>query len=128
MPPGDDIADACVALMLERCKQCGGRILVAEVDGEVAGYVTILPKVKSEELQDGSLEYGLISDLVISEPFRGLGLGQLLLEAAESYARACKVRYLRIGVLAGNDIAKNLYTSAGFSPFYTELEKNLSKS
>lgn len=128
MPPGADIADAYIAEMFGRCKECGGRILVAEVDGSVAGYATILPRVKTEQLEDGNLEYGLISDLVVLEKYRQLGLGQKLLEAAELYAKACKVRYLRIGVLAGNPVAEKLYASAGFSPLYTELEKRLVRS
>ena len=128
MPPGANIVDAYISEMFDRCKHCGGRVLVADVDGEVAGYATIIPKVKSEQLEDGDLEYGLISDLVVTEKFRGLGLGQKLLEAAELYARACDVKYLRIGVLAGNQVAENLYASAGFLPLYAELEKELTRS
>jgi len=128
MPPGAAIADAYLAEMFDRCKECGGRILVAEVHGNVAGYATILPKVRSEQIEDGNIEYGLISDLVVLESYRRLGLGKKLLEAAEQYARACKVKYLRIGVLAGNRVARSLYEVAGFSPLYTELEKVLSRS
>lgn len=125
MLPGADIADAYIADMFKRCAQGGGRVLIAEVDGEVAGYATILPKVKSDQLEDGNLEYGLISDLIVSEKYRGLGLGKRLLQAAESYAQACKVKYLRIGVLSGNSFAHEFYESAGFSPLFAELEKKL---
>ena len=128
IPPGAAIADAYIADMFKRCEECGGRILVAEVDGDVAGYATILPKVRSEQLKAGDLEYGLISDLIVLERYRGLGLGQKLLAAAEQYAKACKVRYLRIGVLAGNQVAESLYASSGFSPLYTELEKTITGS
>lgn len=128
MPPGAEIVDAYLVEMFDRCKKCGGRVLVAEVDGNVAGYATILPRVKSEQLEDGDFEYGLISDLVVLESYRGLHLGKKLLEAAEQYARACKVRYLRLGVLSGNRVAENLYAAAGFSPLYVELEKVLTRS
>ncbi len=128
MPPGAEIAEPYLAEMFARCKECGGRVLVAEVGGDVAGYTTILPKVKSEQLEDGDLEYGLISDLVVLEVYRGLGLGKKLLAAAEQYARTCDVKYLRIGVLAGNQAAENLYASAGFSLLYKELEKALTRS
>ncbi len=127
MPAGADIADAYTALMFERCKQCGGRVFVAEIDSEVVGYATILPKVRSEDLVDGDLEYGLISDLVVIEEYRGHGLGRKLLQAAENYARSCRVAWLRIGVLAQNQLPHDLYVSAGFSPRYIELEKKLSK-
>lgn len=128
MPPGAAIIDAYITDMFKRCEDGGGRVLVADIDGEVAGYATILPKVRSEQLEDGDLEYGLISDLVVLEAYRGIGLGQKLLAAAEQYAKACKVRYLRLGVLAGNRVAENLYAAAGFLPLFVELEKDLTKS
>lgn len=128
MPPGAEIAEPYLAEMFRRCKECGGRVLIAEVDGDVAGYATILPRVKSEQPEDGDLEYGLISDLVVLEPYRALGLGRKLLAAAEQYARRCRVRYLRIGVLAANQAADRLYASAGYSELYKELEKELARS
>lgn len=127
MPPGAEIVDAYIDRMLKLCDDSGGRILVAEVDGTVAGYATILPKVKSDEIEDGDLEYGLVSDLVVIEAFRRQGLGRRLLSAAEAYARQCRVRWLRIGVLASNPVPRQLYESAGFSPQYIELEKALTK-
>jgi len=128
MPPGAAIVDTYLPDMFDRCKKSGGRVLIAEVDGDVAGYATVMPKVKSEQIEDGDLEYGLISDLLVLEKYRGSGLGKKLLQASEQYARACKVRYLRIGVLAGNQVAEDLYASAGFSPQYVELEKTLTRS
>ena len=64
MPSGEEIVDFYVPQMLLRCTQCDGVVLVAELNDEVAGYVTILTKVKSEDIEDGDYEYGLISDLV----------------------------------------------------------------
>ena len=128
MPPGVDIVDAYIPQMLERCGKCQGKVLVAEVDGEVVGYVTILTKVRSEGLEDGDIEYGLVVDLVVREKFRRMGLGQKLLEAAETHAKASEVRWLRVGVLAGNQAAKNIYSSMGFSDLYVEFEKDLTSS
>lgn len=128
MPPGVDIAEAYIAEMFDRCAKCGGRVLIAELDGEVIGYATILPRVKSEQIEDGDFEYGLISDLVVKARFRGQGLGRKLLDAAENYARSCRVRYLRIGVLNDNPVAAALYESAEFAPLYVELEKELIRS
>ncbi|MGI9234771.1 MAG: GNAT family N-acetyltransferase, partial [Woeseiaceae bacterium] len=128
MPSGAEIADPYLADMFTRCEDCGGRVLIAQVAGNVAGYATVLPRVKSEQIEDGNIEYGLISDLVVLENYRGLGLGRKLLEAAELYARSRNVRYLRLGVLAGNPVAEDLYASAGFLPLYIELEKVLDRS
>jgi GNAT superfamily N-acetyltransferase len=125
MPSGEDIVDAYMPEMLNRCDDCVGKILVAEVDGEIAGYVTILTKVTSEELAAGDFEFGLVSDIVVLQKHRKRGLGRELLDAAETYARTCKVKWLRIGALEGNQAARTLYSSMGFSGLYVELEKDL---
>ena len=125
MPSGRDIVDEYIPQMLDRCIECDGRVLIAEVNGEIVGFATILTKVSSGDLEDGDLEYGLVSDVMVVERFRSQGLGRKLLEEAESFARANGVKWLRIGVLAGNDVADNLYSSMGFSGLYVEREKDL---
>ena len=128
MPLGRDIVDTYIPEMLRRCKRCDGKVLVADIDGEIAGYATVLARVRSDEPEDGDFEYGLVSDLVILRKFRKLGLARRLLAEAESHARACGVKWLRVGVMAGNQVAKNLYSSIGFSDLYVELEKDLGSS
>ena len=125
MPPGADIVDACIAKLLERCKREDGQILVAEVAGEVAGYVSVFARVPTQVLHDGDYEYALIGDLVVLEALRRLGFGRELLEAAEIYAKERGARWLRIGVVSENRRALSLYESIGYGPGYTELEKAL---
>ncbi len=125
MPAGTEIAEEYVAHLFQRCIHCDGQILIADKDNQIAGYVVILTKVVSEELEDGKLEYGLISDLVVLQEFRGAGIGGDLMEAAEAYARRHNVKWLRIGVLARNTPAVNMYRSRGFDDHYIELEKSL---
>lgn len=125
LPSGESIVDDYVREMFLRCKQAAGRILVAEVDGTVAGFVTILTKVSSGEIGDGEIEYGLISDLVVGPAYRRQGLGQALLTAGEAFARSRNVNWLRIAVLEKNRTAMDLYTANGFSVLFSELEKDL---
>ena len=126
MPSGAEIVDAFIPQMLERCAKCDGIVLVAELDGDVAGFATILAKVESGEIEDGNIEYGLISDLIVAREFRERGIGRKLLNAAESYAKTHGVKWLRIGVLAENYAAERLYDSSGFEKLYIEREKELS--
>ena len=128
MPAGEEIVDEYFEHIYQRCIECDGDILVADTGSEIAGYALVLARVVSDEIDDGRLEYGLIADLVVMRKFRGLGIGGELLEAAESYAKCHAVKWLRIGVLADNDLAWELYQSRGFRNFYVELEKDLSKS
>jgi GNAT superfamily N-acetyltransferase len=104
-----------------------GKVPIADVAGEVAGYATILTRVKSEQLEDGKFEYGLVSDLVVMDQHRNSGLGTKLLDEADAYAKACKVRWLKIGVLAANKKAERLYLLKGFAGQYFEPEKDLTR-
>ncbi len=125
MPSGDTIADSYFSEMLRSCKEHCGQILVAEVDGLIAGYVTILAKTSSGEIDDGDIEYSLIYDLVVRDGCRGKGLGRKLLEAAETFAKTNDARWLRLSVLAKNRSARALYSSLGFSELYVDYEKDL---
>lgn len=125
LPRGLDIVDTYVPQMLQRCESCDGQIFIAEDDGKVAGYVTVLTKVSSGELEDGNIEYGLVADLLVRKKYRGAGLGRKLLAVAEDYANDHHVRWLRIAALAGNHSARELYRSMGFSNLFVEFEKSL---
>ena len=127
LPSGEDIVDAYIPDMLQRCRECNGTVLVAEVDDHVVGYVTIMAKVSSEEIGAGDVEFGLVTDIVVLQSYRGTGLGKELLAAAEAYARANGVKWLRIGALAANDAARTMYSSMGFAGLYVELEKDLTE-
>lgn len=125
LPAGQDIAEEYITQMRFRCRSCDGQILVADLDGDVVGYVTLLNRVQSDELHEGETEYGLIADLVIKEAHRGTGLGRKLMQAAEAAATAYGVRWLRVSVMSANTSARNLYLSSGFSELYAEFEKDL---
>jgi len=128
MPSGGAIADDYIADMLRKCEEYRGKILVAEADNSIAGFVTILTSVSSGDLDDGDIEFSSIDDLIIRQQYRGTGLGRKLIEAAESFARSKKARWLRLSVLAKNVSARQLYSQLGFSELYVDFEKDLSNS
>ena len=59
-------------------------VLVAESDGFVAGYITILPAAKHGPFVG---VYPELSDFNVFEPFRNRGIGNQLLEEAEKRVR-----------------------------------------
>lgn len=124
-PAGDEIAKSYISDALTKCAECHGRIFVADEDGEIAGYATVLAKVRSGALDDGDLEYAYVADLVVRETYRGQGFGSRLIAKAEAFARDEGAKWLRIGVLANNEVARSLYISAGFSELQIEFEKEL---
>jgi GNAT superfamily N-acetyltransferase len=75
--------DAVVASLTLFTSSTQDRILVAEKDGMVAGYVAFhfvpFPMIQGVE--------AYVSDLLVASAMRGVGIGGLLLRAAESEAR-----------------------------------------
>ena len=123
--PGSEIAEEYTTAMQKLCVEHDGAILVAVVNGELAGFATVRARVPFQHLDDPPGTYALLADLVVSERHRGLGIGRGLVEAAKAYAIEHGASELRVGVLAGNTVARNLYVSSGFTPYLELLSKRL---
>jgi RimJ/RimL family protein N-acetyltransferase len=85
-------------------------VLVAVVDGEVAGYIRLAratPLASSDHVL-------LVNGLVVGDRFRRRGAGRALLDAAAVEARRRGARRLTLRVLGPNEAARRLYQSAGF--------------
>ena len=89
-------------------------ILVAEIDGAVAGYVTILPSAKHGPFAE---VYPELSDFNVFEPFQNQGIGNLLLEEAEKRVRLISDKVtLGVGLHSGYGPAQRLYIKRGYIP------------
>ncbi len=85
-------------------------VIVAVVDGEVAGYVRLgraTPLAASDHVL-------MINGLAVDPAQQRRGVGRALLDAAVAEARGRGVRRLTLRVLAHNEAAQRLYESAGF--------------
>jgi ribosomal protein S18 acetylase RimI-like enzyme len=85
-------------------------VLLAEVDGAVAGFVKIRPvtplPTHAHVLQ--------IQGLGVDPAYQGRGAGQALLRAATDEARSRGARKLSLRVLGRNTTARRLYERCGF--------------
>jgi len=102
----------------------GGIILVAELSGNVAGFVGY-----SFEEDPGTFvrpeyrRHAMIWDLCVAEDARGQGVGRALLTAAEDAARQAGIAEIRLYVLAQNHRARRIYEEAGFRDYERLLSK-----
>lgn len=85
-------------------------VLVAEVEGQVVGYVTLRQGIDLPS-HAHVLE---VQGLAVSPDAQGRGLGRSLVEAAKEEARRRGARKLSLRVLAPNHSARRLYESCGF--------------
>ena len=89
-------------------------VLVAEFDGAVAGYVTILPSAKHGPFAE---VYPELSDFNVFEPFQNQGIGNLLLEEAEKRVKLISDKVtLGVGLHSGYGPAQRLYMKRGYIP------------
>ncbi|MBI3973363.1 MAG: GNAT family N-acetyltransferase [Chloroflexi bacterium] len=86
---------------------------VAEVDGEVVGYITTTLVLEHA--------VGRIPDLAVDANVRGLGIGRRLLERALAYFREQGLKVARIETLGHNEIGRHLYPSVGFVVMATQV-------
>ena len=96
-------------------QECREReVLVAEVEGAVAGYITILPDAKQGPFAGMAPE---LSDFNVFEPFQNQGIGNLLLEEAEKRVRLISDKVtLGVGLHSGYGPAQRLYIKRGYIP------------
>ena len=89
-------------------------VLVAEVEGAVAGYITILPSAKHGPFAE---IYPELSDFNVFEPFQNQGIGNLLMEESEKRVRLISDKVtLGVGLHSGYGPAQRLYIKRGYIP------------
>ena len=88
-------------------------VLVAESDGFVAGYITILPAAKHGPFLG---VYPELSDFNVFEPFRNRGIGNQLLEEAEKRVRLLsEIVTLVVGLHSGYGPAQDCMSNGAIS-------------
>lgn len=87
-----------------------GGVMVAEIDGSVVGMVTSQFYVSTAE----GAKCGFIEDMVVSEKFRGQGIGALLLTAIEEWSFANGATRVVLHVDMDNETAQAFYQKQGW--------------
>ncbi|CAN5180919.1 hypothetical protein BH10PSE7_BH10PSE7_11840 [soil metagenome] len=126
LKPPDSIGGWYIDHLQSECGKKQGTILVAEEDGRISGYATILTHIAADDV-DEELDYvfAQVGDLAVTEKNRGRGIGTALLAECERRARLAGRDELRIGVLARNDGARHAYDRFGFTDFAVSMRKRL---
>jgi len=83
----------------------GGRIFIAEQDGEPVGCVALLP------MADGGLE---VAKMTVGQAARGRGVGRLLMQACIRAGREAGAPRLYLETNSGLAAALALYRASGF--------------
>ena len=85
--------------------------LVAEVDGEVVGFLSLVFREHLNFIRPQAW----IPDLIVTETARGLGAGRALLEAAFAAARQRGCEAIRLESGYGRKVAHQVYEAVGMT-------------
>jgi GNAT superfamily N-acetyltransferase len=119
-------AAACVAGNLEQSRREGGATLVAEIDDQVIGYLSLAFADWDIFIREDVRRHGYVQDIVVAADHRGQGVAQALLGEAERVTRDAGLKALGLGVLAANRRAERAYRRFGFTPQTVEMVKTWS--
>lgn len=126
MKAPQDIGGWYIDKMVEACREHDGAILIAEVEGVVAGFAALLTKVMpSGTMDEVPYVYAMVTDLAVTGQRRRTGIGTALLKECERRARAAGVKWLRINALSANIEATATYRVFGFGDMVVKMEKPL---
>ena len=125
MKPVEDIGTWYVGAIRRQCDKHAGTMIVAELDGKVVGYATVLTDVLEDSLDEVAFSHAHVEDLVTGTEFRGRGIARALLAECERYAREAGRDEIRIGVLADNRRARAVYERSGFDDHLVTMRKKI---
>lgn len=91
------------------------QVIVAEKDGRLAGYVTLLPEVEAGSF--GGKHLPEICDFNVLKKFQRQGIGSALMDMAEELAaQLSDVVTLGVGMHSGYGSAQRMYVKRGYLP------------
>jgi len=93
---------------IAEARRRGDLILMALVEGELVGWVTLLRHKQEFRRHAGQLGIGVL------EPYRGLGVGKALMTTTLEWAAGNGLERIELSVRATNDSARRFYESLGF--------------
>jgi GNAT superfamily N-acetyltransferase len=114
-----------LAGLSEMLNREGSVAFVAEVDGQLAGFITGgLGTNQPDRLPE---RHATVGHLWVDQEFRRLGLGRRLFEAVSQWAAGLDdIGHFEMPVLAADASAEQFWKSIGFSPFIQRLWAPLS--
>ena len=102
----------------------GSAIFIAEDEtGKCAGFLHL--QIQTDYFNGTKVAY--ISDIAVDSAFEGQGVGRILLDKAEEWAREQGCSLLTLYVFSNNSRARKVYEKLGFKEEVTKYVKPLSR-
>lgn len=125
----ENYRDGYFSFVMEECQKHKGKVYLAIENERAVGMIVckIFQGGGEEELTTSCPKVGFISDLVVADGRRSLGIGSALINRAEEYFDDNDCDYTQLEVFAPNQRAFALYQKLGFSVNCYYLSKKTKK-
>lgn len=100
-------------------------VFVAEDNGVLTGAVAVSVSTSAPYPFLTSRSRGHVATIVVTESYRGRGIGGELMSAAEAYAKENGAEDIKLEVMAFNSDALDFYRELGYGSFSFRLYKSL---
>ncbi|MGO3132628.1 MAG: GNAT family N-acetyltransferase [Alcaligenes sp.] len=100
-------------------------LFVAEKDSWILGFIIVQQQKTPPYNCITPHDFAYVIDLVVTETSRGMGVGKLLMQAAQEWAQVRGLDYIALGALSNNTGAIRLYEQLGFEHSTTLMRKVL---
>ncbi|WP_018231452.1 GNAT family N-acetyltransferase [Thioalkalivibrio thiocyanodenitrificans] len=122
---GEAIIDRYLDGLLSRVDETGGAVYLAEDEGRVVGYVCVRGSVVPDEPDERQDPYSFMAELFVRPELRRSGVGSLLVERAEAFAREAGAYKMELNVLARNASALRFYEGHGYASRVVVMSKRM---
>ncbi len=120
---GSDVRANAVKYFTDRLRKDKHVFLVAEIDGDFAGFVSMEEKMARPVFERD--KYGHIHELFVRNKYRREGVASKLLDHLEEYSREKDLDMLSLSVNVRNRSAIQLYEEKDYRKERTMMIKNL---
>ncbi len=114
---GEDVAHSFLLHFIEEDANCEGKLLVAELDGRVVGFVNGYIEEDRDAKDLVIRRWFYLSDIAVLPEYKGQNIGGQLIVEIEKYALSRGLSQIQIGLLAKNGSAKNFYMKHGYRDY-----------
>ncbi len=118
--------DDRVELLKARLNADKGLVVVAEVEGEIVGFIS-MTIINCFMIVSSIKDIGYIEAGYVKPDFRKHGITRKLENMVEEFLKKKGIRYLELFTLMNNEIANNSWSKLGFIPFRQQWRKDLNE-
>ena len=112
---GDDYREKYFEKTMEEVKKCNGKLFLYKENEEIVGIIVgIVNNDETIRFDFKAPKRGRITELVVTEDYRGKNIGKKLLECMKEYLKSIGCKKILINVFGYNEKAIKFYTENGF--------------